>query len=76
LDIAPGFPGNPLTWDEHHERFRDCINYGGHLLPHENIEKIVSLVNSLEKVEDVSISLIPLLVRPVRKDGAFALPVL
>ena len=62
LDIAPGFPENPLTWDEHHERFQDCISYGRNLLPQENIEKIVLLVNSLEEVEDISLSIIPLLV--------------
>lgn len=63
LDVASGFPENPLTRDDHNKRFQDCISYGGHLLPPENIEKLVSLVNSLEKVEDVSLSMIPLLVR-------------
>ncbi len=63
LDVASGFPENPLTKEEHYERFQDCISYAGNLLPRENIEKIVSLVNSLEEVEDVSISMIPLLVR-------------
>jgi len=64
LDVAPGFPENPLTREEHGERFRDCVSYSGDVLPRENVEKIVSRVNSLEEIADVSISMIPLLVRP------------
>jgi 2-methylcitrate dehydratase PrpD len=60
VDIARGFPKNPLTKEEHNERFQDCMNYSGKPLPPENIKKIVSLVNSLEEVKDVR-SLIPLL---------------
>ena len=63
VDTASGFPENPLNKEEHNARFEDCISYSGELLPRENIEKVVSLVNSLEKVEDVSLSMIPLLVR-------------
>jgi len=64
LDVAPGFPENPLTREEQDERFRDCIDYSHGLLPRENIEKIVSMVKSLEEIEDVSLSMVPLLVRP------------
>ena len=60
VDTPRGYPENPLTEEEHHERFRSCIRYGGKPLPEENIEKIVSLVNQLETVKDVRI-LIPLL---------------
>jgi hypothetical protein len=44
------------------ERFYDCINYGYQPLPAENIEKIVSMVDRLEVIEDVR-NLIPLLLR-------------
>ena len=27
LDIAPGFPGNPLSEAEHERRFDDCLAY-------------------------------------------------
>ena len=64
VDIASGFPGNPLNKEEHKERFEGFISYSGDLFPRENIEKVVALVNSLEEVEDVRRSLIPLLVRP------------
>jgi 2-methylcitrate dehydratase PrpD len=69
LDVAPGFPENPLTREEQDERFRDCIDYSGGVLPRENVEKIVSMVNSLEAIEHVSISMIPLLVRPEAQGG-------
>ena len=69
LDVAPGFPENPLTKEEHGERFRDCVSYSGGVLPCENVEKIASRVNSLEDIEDVSISMVPLLVRPETKEN-------
>lgn len=60
IDTARGLPKNPLTTEEHLARFYDCIRYAGKSLPQENIDKLLSLVNELEKVEDVR-SLIPLL---------------
>ncbi|MDP2916713.1 MAG: MmgE/PrpD family protein [Dehalococcoidia bacterium] len=61
MDIAPGFPGNPLTQEDHMARFRDCMSYASKPLPEENVEKLVDMVNNIEKVDDVR-SLIPLLV--------------
>ena len=29
MDIAPGFPGNSLTQEEHILRFKDCLDFGG-----------------------------------------------
>jgi 2-methylcitrate dehydratase PrpD len=60
IDVPRGYPENPLTEEEHNERFQSCIRYGGKPLPGENIEKIVSLVSQLEAVKDVR-ALIPLL---------------
>jgi 2-methylcitrate dehydratase PrpD len=60
VDIARGFPGNPLTKDEHNERFQDCVRYAKKPLPPENIEKLVSLIAQLEEIDDVRV-LIPLL---------------
>ena len=60
VDIASGFPGNPLTRDDHIDRFRGCIEYAREYYPQQNINKIISLVNKLEEVEDVRI-LLPLL---------------
>lgn len=60
VDVARGFPKNPLTREEHFERFRDCVNYGKKALPKVNADKIISFVTKLEEVPDVRI-LIPLL---------------
>jgi len=60
LDEPRGSPGNPLTSEEHRECFRDYISYAGKPLPNENVDKIVSMVDRLEEVEDVC-NLIPLL---------------
>jgi 2-methylcitrate dehydratase PrpD len=60
MDIAPGFPGNPLTREEHEQLFWDCIKFSGPLLPHERTEEIVSYVSRAEQLDDVRM-LIPLL---------------
>ena len=60
LDVAPGFPGNPLTKKDHEQRFWDCIDFAERLIPPETAEKIVSLVDRIEALEDIRM-LIPLL---------------
>jgi 2-methylcitrate dehydratase PrpD len=60
VDVARGFPKNPLTKEEHYKRFRDCVDYGRKPLPKDNAEKIISIVTNLEDISDVRI-LIPLL---------------
>lgn len=61
IDIPSGFSGNPLTSDEIRERFQEYVSYGSKPLPRKNIDKIVSLIVGLEKIEDVR-SFIPLLI--------------
>jgi 2-methylcitrate dehydratase PrpD len=68
LDVAPGFPENPLKPEEHEERFWDCISYSGNLFRREDMEGCLSLVNSLEEVEDVTACIVPLLVKPDRRE--------
>jgi 2-methylcitrate dehydratase PrpD len=53
VDIPRGNPRNPLTDQEHMERFRDCANYGDKRVPQANIERILGLIGQLEMVEDV-----------------------
>jgi 2-methylcitrate dehydratase PrpD len=60
VDIPRGIPGNPLTKEEHMERFQDCVNYADKPLPKMNTKKIISMVGRLEESKDVR-SLIPLL---------------
>lgn len=61
VDFPRGVSENPLTKEELMEKFQDCVSYGGKPLPQENIERIISLVGTLEEVDDVR-SLIPLLI--------------
>jgi 2-methylcitrate dehydratase PrpD len=61
LDIAPGFPGNALTRQDHKQRFKDCFDFAGKPIAEEAARKIVSLVDSMETLEDIRV-LVPLLV--------------
>lgn len=60
VDLPRGFPGNPLSAEEHMRLFRDCVEYGGSPLPPENLEQAIALVREIEEMRDVR-SLIPLL---------------
>lgn len=60
VDIPRGNPKNPLVYDEHMERFYDCVNYADNRISMSNIDKILSLIARLEEIEDVR-NLIPLL---------------
>jgi 2-methylcitrate dehydratase PrpD len=53
LDIAPGFPGNPLTDDDHMQRFRDCIDFAVES-DGKHVEEIVSFVKGIENESDVT----------------------
>lgn len=59
MDIAPGFPGNPLTQKEHRQRFLDCIGFARKPLPGKNISQIIDAVENLEAMRDIR-DLIPL----------------
>jgi 2-methylcitrate dehydratase PrpD len=60
LDIAPGFPGNPLSPEEHEARFRDCIAYAKKPIQKDKVDEIVERVASMERMDDVR-ALIPFL---------------
>lgn len=60
IDIAAGFAERPLTQEEILERFWNCIDFAKKPFPKEKVERLVSLINKLEEVEDIR-SLIPLL---------------
>ncbi len=60
LDVAPGFPGNPLTKKDHEQRFWDCIDFAERPISRRTAEKIVSFVDRIESLEDIR-TLIPLL---------------
>ena len=60
VNIPRGLPGNPLTKEEHIERFQDCLSYANMPFPTLNMEKIISMIDRFEKAKDVR-NLIPLL---------------
>lgn len=59
LDVAPGFPANPLTKEEHRNRFLDCVDFAGSHIDGQNAEKIIEMVTIMEAIPDVRM-LIPL----------------
>jgi 2-methylcitrate dehydratase PrpD len=62
IDIPYGFPGKDLTREEHMANYQQCVSYGGKPLAQKNTDKIVSLIEKLEEVEDVR-DFIPLMTR-------------
>ena len=60
IDIAPGFPGKPLTKQEQEARFHDCIAYAKKPLRKDRVEGIVESVARIDHLSDVRV-LIPLL---------------
>ena len=53
IDIGPGFPGNPLTREDHEKRFHDCLAFAKKPISGENARAVASTIEHLESVEDV-----------------------
>jgi len=53
MDIAPGFPGNPLKPQDHEQRFRDCLGFAKKRMDDEKAAGLVSSIRALEEVDDV-----------------------
>jgi len=53
LDIAPGFPGNPLTREDHEKRFLDCLGFAKMPIGEKKATEIVGMIENLENVVDV-----------------------
>jgi len=53
IDIGPGFPGNPLTREDHEKRFQDCLAFAKRPISQENAKGIASMIENLERIEDV-----------------------
>lgn len=52
IDIAPGFPGNPLSNDEHRLRFDDCMNYAKLPLPSGQAQQLIEAIEGLDETDD------------------------
>jgi len=57
MDVSPGFPGNPITEQDHETRFWDCMDFGGY---QDKGAKIIEFVNDIQNIEDVR-TILPLL---------------
>lgn len=53
IDIAPGFPGNSLTEEDHMQRFMDCIDFAPQWYSSEQVGEIVSSIKDIEEESDV-----------------------
>ncbi len=52
-DLAPGFPGMPLSREEHLQRFRDCAAFAPGTFADERLGEIVDAIQGLEAMSDV-----------------------
>lgn len=53
LDIAPGFPGNPLTPEGHLQRFHDCIDFAQGWFDGARAERVLAAIRGIESAADV-----------------------
>lgn len=63
LDIAPGFPGRPLSDAQHRQRFADCMAYAPLPLPSAHASALLEGIEGLAGLADVR-DLLALLVVP------------
>lgn len=52
LDIAPGFPGEDLTQEEHRARFADCLGYAARRPAAASVSQWLHAIEVLESVAD------------------------
>ncbi len=52
LDIAPGFPGNGLTAEQHIDRFRQCLEYAAIPLPEAQVQQFLAAAADLAALPD------------------------
>jgi 2-methylcitrate dehydratase PrpD len=62
VEIAPGFPGNPLKPEEHHKHYWDCLEFAPQGISRDKAEKVLSFVNRIEELKDIR-DMIPNLLR-------------
>lgn len=53
LDVAPGFPRNPLTAEQHVFRFRDCLGYAELPISDSQVSSLQFSIENLEEMPDV-----------------------
>jgi 2-methylcitrate dehydratase PrpD len=53
IDVAPGFPGNPLTDEDHMQRFMDCVDFAPAWFDRGRVDDIVSFIREIDVKPDV-----------------------
>lgn len=53
LDLVPGFPGNPLTADDHDRRFQDCVDYSTIGLGADRAARLALAIGRIDASRDV-----------------------
>ena len=53
IDVAPGFPGNDLTEEDHRRRFADCVDFARENGVDVDADAIFALIADLESLDDV-----------------------
>jgi hypothetical protein len=53
IDIAPGFPGRPLTDADHTQRFLDCIDAAPAWFARDRVGDLISFITHIEAEPDV-----------------------
>ena len=49
-----GHPQNPMSKEEHIEKFSDCVSYSVKPLPKDSLEELIKMLTKLEEVDDVT----------------------
>ncbi|MEP7247573.1 MAG: MmgE/PrpD family protein, partial [Gammaproteobacteria bacterium] len=52
LDIAPGYPGNTLSDEEHLGRFQACMDYARYPLPREQVDHFLAAIQAWGELAD------------------------
>ena len=52
-ELAKGHPRNQMSEAEFAEKFKDCTRCSAKPIPQQNIDKVLDLLNKLEKVDDI-----------------------
>jgi len=63
LDIAPGYPGNPLSDAQQLQRFHDCMAYAAMPLPAAQVSAFLDAVENLQALPDARVLLQALTLR-------------
>ncbi|MBT2305227.1 MmgE/PrpD family protein [Variovorax paradoxus] len=53
VDVALGYGTNPMSREQHIEKFRDCASYSAKPLAEADIDTVIHMVEELEQLDDV-----------------------